>query len=516
MGERKTGRPQWTETAPRAYIRWIKGRAYAELGAWAAWGGRRQEPLVEQGEKAATKDPNTAAILFGVRLAELRKARERAPLLDGSGPEVPTALGEFIGFHLAAKANVQGRRRPSETQISLLESRLLHAARFLRAQGVRDVRQIEPRHVEAYMEHLRDVRPNHHPSLGRRRDVISTATQRKYLSALGNLLQRAKGKGLVTTNVVEDMVDKPTAEGSPTRHLERWEAALLLEAARRLFPVHAPGWPIYPLLAWELLTGCIESEAKSREMDDLRLPGDDEFPGGVVMVRTNVSRDRLKTEYRTRFLQLQPQLAEIMGEYLDSAQPPSGRLLFPGASGDEPIGDWRKALEQIAAAAGFAAGEVRTRRFRPTFATHRAYTLDESGQPMTALKLKAEMGHGSLDMLEERYFKNARFRRSRPHLEYRWSEYAEKHRTRLAEGLAASLSPGQTRVLHVLANRSFTAGDWMRQVGMAPGTFYPTRARLEQLELVACPEPGRGGRWELTEEGRAAVESFVSQLELAA
>lgn len=50
-----------------------------------------------------------------------------------------------------------------------------------------------------------------------------------------------------TTNVVEDMVDKPTAESSPTRHLERWEAALLLEAARRLFPVHAPGWPIYPL-----------------------------------------------------------------------------------------------------------------------------------------------------------------------------------------------------------------------------------------------------------------------------
>jgi hypothetical protein len=55
---------------------------------------------------------------------------------------------------------------------------------------------------------------------------------------------------------------------------------------------------------------------------------------------------------------------------------------------------------------------VLTRRFRPTFATHRADTMDESGQPMSVLKLRAEMGHGSPDMLEERRFKNARFRRS--------------------------------------------------------------------------------------------------------
>lgn len=56
---------------------------------------------------------------------------------------------------------------------------------------------------------------------------------------------------------------------------------------------------------------------------------------------------------------------------------------------------------------------------------HCAYTCDEVGQPMTALKLRAEMGLGSLKMLEERYFKQARFRRPRPHLEYRWSDWAD-------------------------------------------------------------------------------------------
>ncbi|HEX8691466.1 MAG TPA: hypothetical protein VF746_03400 [Longimicrobium sp.] len=62
---RGRGRPRGAEAEPRAYIRWINGRAYAELGAWAAWGGRRQEPLVETGEKAATQDPNTVLSLLG-------------------------------------------------------------------------------------------------------------------------------------------------------------------------------------------------------------------------------------------------------------------------------------------------------------------------------------------------------------------------------------------------------------------------------------------------------------------
>lgn len=473
MTERTRGRPNAAESEPRAYIRWINGRAYAELGAWAPWGGRRQEPLVEKGAKKATADPNTAAILFGLRLGELREKRRLRPQgTTPAGSAVPTLIGEFIGFHLAAKAEVQGRRRPSESEISIQRTRLLHAARFFRKHGVRDLRELEPWHVEEYREHLREVQPRPHPSGGRRRGTLSPATQRKYLGALGMLLERAKGKRVIPTNLVEDLVDKPTGEGSPTKHLELWEAALLLEAARRLFPLSRPGLPIYPLLAWELLTGCIESEAKSREILDLRLPGDVEFPGGVVMVRTNVSRDHLKTEYRTRYLQLQPQLAEIMTEYLAGPRVPGGRLLFPGGGRGPPDRRLAGALDEVAALAGFAPGEVRTRRFRPTFATHRAYTCDETGQPMTALKLRAEMGHGSMEMLEERYFKNARFRRSRPYPEYRWSEWADAYRARLTGGITAALSPGQARVL--CASRvPMATNEWMQSLGVREGSFHP-------------------------------------------
>jgi hypothetical protein len=517
MSERTKGRPRATEAEPRAYIRWIKGRAYAELGAWGEWGGRRQEPLIQPGEGKATQDPNTAAILFGQRVAELRRKRAQHPSGAHSlPPGVPTSIGSFIGYHLAAKADVKGRRQPSQTELSIQRTRLLHAARYFHGRGVRDLREIEPRHVEEYMEHLRDVKPNPHPSGGRRRGTLGFATQRKYLGALGHMLQRAKSKGIVATNLVVDLVDKPTGEGSPTKHLELWEAAILLEAARRLFPLTEPGLPIYPLLAWELLTGCIESEAKSRETVDLRLPGDLEFPEGVVMVRTNVSRAHLKTEFRTRYIALQPQLAEIMGEYLRSAQAPTGRLLFPGETPDEPVGDWRKALDEIARLAGFGAGEVRTRRFRPTFATHRAYTYDETGHPMTALKLRAEMGHGSMEMLEERYFKHARFRRSRPHLEFRWNDWADAHRAQLGRGIAASLSAGQARALSGLGAGAMRAGEWMRSLGMAPGTFYPARARLVQLELVACPDDGHGSCWELTADGQETVDALSAQREAAA
>jgi site-specific recombinase XerD len=507
----RQGRPSAAEIEPRASIRWIKGRAYAELGAWAKWGGRRQEPLVATGEAVATRDPNTAAILFAQRLGELRNKRAAKPTgAPAAASDVPTSIGAFIGYHLAAKADVKGRRRPSEAEIGLQRTRLLHAAKFLRTKGIRDLREIDHAAVEAYMEHLQET-PGARSTArsgGRRRESLDPSTQRKYLDALGNMLKRARSKGIIRTNFVEEMVDKPTADTSPTEHLEVWEAAILIEAARRLFPLSTPGLPIYPLLAWELLTGCIESEAKSREIMDLCLPGDREFPDGVVMVRTNQGRDKLKTAFRTRYLALQPQLAEIMGEYLRSARAPTGRLLFPGASPDEPIGDWRKALDEIAMVAGFEPGEVRTIRFRPTFATHRAYTCDEVGQPMSALKLRAEMGHGSMKMLEERYFKAARFRRPRPHLEYRWSDWADTYRDRLAAGIAAWLTPTLARTLSALAERPMASKEWAVQVGMADGTFYPARARLVQMELVVREGEGRGARWSLTEDGWATVRAL--------
>src|SRR5690606_31854483 len=144
-------------------------------------------------------------------------------------------------------------------------------------------------------------------------------------------------------------------------------------------------------------------------------------------------QDQLKTAYRERVIPLHVQLAEILQEYLKSPTAPTGPLLFPAArsGGTVPLGDWRKSLDRIATYCGFPAGSVRTRRFRVTYCTHRTYTLDESGQAMTPLKLQAEMGHGSLEMIDRRYFRHTRLRAARPQLEFRWAEWEAQYGDRL-------------------------------------------------------------------------------------
>ena len=200
------GRRPATETEPRAYIRWIGGRAYAELGGWAAWGGRRQEPLRAPGEKFATDQPNTAAIVFGYRLAELRENREAEKNATAAAVSVPTSIVSFIDYHLACKAEVVGRRGPSERELNLLRTRLIHAEMFFRRQGIHDLRELTRRVVVAYMEHLQKEVGNAPGHAGRRVDYLSRATQRKYLLALGNMLKRARRNGIIHTNFVADVL----------------------------------------------------------------------------------------------------------------------------------------------------------------------------------------------------------------------------------------------------------------------------------------------------------------------
>lgn len=207
MSGRYTGRPRATDTEPRAYIRWINGRAYAELGGWAAWGGRRQEPLRGNGEKYATDNPHTAAILLAQRIRELRERRAAEEAAAVAEP-VPTSIASFIGYHLACKAQVVGRRGPSERELNLLRTRLIHAGKFFLRQGVRDLRELTCGVVVAYIEHLQEEVGNARGHAGRRVDYLSPATQRKYLMALSNMLKRARSKGVIRTNFLADLLDE--------------------------------------------------------------------------------------------------------------------------------------------------------------------------------------------------------------------------------------------------------------------------------------------------------------------
>jgi integrase len=332
------------------------------------------------------------------------------------------------------------------------------------------------------------------------------------MDALGHMLQRAVSEARIQRNWVREKVDLPTPDASPTELLEVGECALLIEAARRLFPPNQPGRPIYPLLGFLLLTGCIESEREGVELSDIRLPGDPIFPKGVIIIRPNATRDHLKTLHRERMIPMPPQLAEILTEYLAGPTTPPGPLLFPepGSYGSVPMGDWRKTLDQIAKAAGFPRGAVRTRRFRVSFATHRLCTLDELGQPMTAWKLRGEMGHGTEQMIERRYGRYAKLRAKRPVLEFLWSEWRNHHINQFAAGLASILSEGQRTALEELgaALGGLSLIEWQNALGSNPGTFFPQRDRLLQLELITRENSERGSKCRPTDDGRAVLRAL--------
>jgi integrase len=498
----RRGRPPKSEEGaePRACVCWRNGRAYGEFRAWSRWGGGR-EPLVSEGDKFATKNPNTAAILFARRLQELKLLRSLHP--GGLSSGELDRIASYAGYHVAELANVQGRNPPTAEYVENIQLRLTCAARFFANRGVSLLRELNAALVHDFMLDLRTHRVRGRP--------LTRTTQRQYMDALGHMLQRAASEGRITRNWVREKVDLPTPCASPTELLEWGECALLLEAARRLFPSGAPGRPIYALLGFLLLTGCIESERAGVELADIRLPGDPEFPRGLVMIRPNASRRRLKTLHRDRLIPMHPQLAGILSEYLSGPDAARGPLLFPepGSDGSVPIGDWRKSLDRIAGAAGYAPGSVRTRRFRVAYATHRLCTLDENGLPMTAWKLRGEMGHGTEQMIERRYGRYAKYRAQRPELVYGWAEWSGRYREQLAAGLAQLLSPGQRQALACLgaSREGLNLADWQGKLGSGAEAFVPQRTRLLQLELVSA----RGSAYHVTEDGAAVLRCLCER-----
>ncbi len=119
--------------APRAGA-WIEtSRWPAPLSTTGSLPARERElkPVTvgpDAGERFATADATTASILFGERLKALRDLRRRNP--EGRSTTDEGRLATFVGYHLACKATVQGRHRPSPAYVDLLRTRLTHAARF--------------------------------------------------------------------------------------------------------------------------------------------------------------------------------------------------------------------------------------------------------------------------------------------------------------------------------------------------------------------------------------------------
>jgi hypothetical protein len=129
--------------------------------------------------------------------------------------------------------------------------------------------------------------------------------------------------------------------------------------------------------------------------------------------------------------------------------------------------------------------------------------VDEHGHPMTAVKLQAEMGHGSFQMIERRYFRHTRLRAARPQLEYRWADWSATYGDRLGQGarnMREGLTPKLRSVLSLLPPGGLSAKQWQVASGLPVGTFYYCRDVLLKRGYVQRVGVGRGASFRRVDE----------------
>lgn len=128
------------------------------------------------------------------------------------------------------------------------------------------------------------------------------------------------------------------------------------------------------------------------------------FRRKIVSIRPNKWRG-VKTAHSARTVPLWPQLEAVLGPYIMPAdRTPRTGLLFPTrnrAGETVVIRDFRKALAAMVKVAGLE-GRITPKVFRHTYCAARLQSLDQ-GHPVSPYTVKAELGHGSLAMIDRVY-----------------------------------------------------------------------------------------------------------------
>jgi integrase len=424
---------------------YLKGeRWYADFRDFADEGGGL-EAMIPPGERFATKSRAEAVKLGKARHDELKAARRRGPAPTGVDL---TRLGHFVDHHLEREASET--QRP-EAGLKQLEQQLETAVTHFGSEV--KVRAIRTADIRGYLDRLR-------------LDGLSPETQRKYLYALSKLLRRARAEEVVPMehNPIAALVNKPGKTPTEREWLEIPRAALVLEAARLYQPRRKDlGVPYaYPLIACLLLTGGRPAEVMGLQVADLN------FRDETIRFRKN-NRRRLKTQQSRRTVRMWPQLKAVLLAYMQGADRPQGRFLFPSPDNpDRPLAGMKKLLAEIALRTGLQ-GELTPKVFRHTYCAARLQTTD-NGHPVAMITVVEEMGHDSWEMVRDIYGHVGKVRRRADVVEYPLQPYMEELQHDLDK--LRQLSP----------ERNKHAGNLKNRVPL-PVELAVLRAGLEQPDL---------------------------------
>jgi integrase len=403
---------------PKSRIYWRdqggERRAYADF---RDLGGKRI-PLIPEGDKRATTNPELAEQIAAKRLQEIiagKRDRE-------AGKKPATPIGEYASYHLVAKAK-SGRY----SELWLEDSERMLGVAIEHFGKDRDLGTITVSEVQRYADVL-GTRPTKRKRSEDAPAMLGPGTVRHYLNVLSSLYERAESEERVGLgyNPVAKMLDKPAGTPEEAKWLTVAEGALLLESARTFAPQRARTFPfIYPLVATYLLTGGRETEVLGLEVNDV------DFANATITFRTNQWR-RLKTRKSGRTIPLWPQLAEILRAYVKATGRKAG-LLFPSPFLDKPgmIVDWRKQLDAIASRTGlWKAGDVRSKMLRHTYCSTRLQTTD-GDKPIAVFTVSRELGHANTKMVETVYGHVGNLPHRSSVVEYR----VQQHKAKLARHL---------------------------------------------------------------------------------
>lgn len=436
-----------------------KLRAYADLRDL----GGGQVALIPKGEKRAATDPAIAEELLRQRLNDLAEKR-RSRVLLGIDPDAE--LASYAIRHLQLKAE---SGEYSDRWLAISKKHLDRAvAFFTRYQHASDAEpDPEPRprnlaaisatDVQAYAKWLRDQGNGRGGTQGKQTiRAVQSLQARDQRGDRGHGTKSGRGDD-----------GQPTVPLSTTKPFEAEELALLLESARTLPRGGAGGRErllcAYELIATFALTGLRENEARHLDIRDV------DFGAACIDVRGSKTRGSIRT------VPLHPQLADILHPYVQRLRRRSGPL-FTGRTGG-PFGTWTGTLDAIAARVGYAPGEVRTRRFRVSYATHRS-TCD--GVDSNTVRL--ELGHGSFAMMERVYARaQRRSRRMGAEMAFRIEALGPEHAETVAK-LRSGWEPsaGQRAQRRELVQRFLEAvkGKSAPQVEALTGIPVPTVKRF--------------------------------------
>ena len=426
-------------------------RAYVDL---RKWGGPRQVALIPPGETYATTDLATAKDLAQelVDTLQAERAADRARAAEERRRETEAArhaalhgldrgaeLATYARRHLTALEKERATSEQWLDAVALMLDRAIHffdvhqvqnatseqRERHKGLQSPRNLAGISAPDVEAYVAWLGSDEgwawekarreqaalnlPARRAARGGKQGPFGSQHIRHHLNALSLLFRRAVSDGILPagSNPVAGLLRKPAIPQSQTEWLEPPQLALALEAARTYDPVREHGGrePLtcaYELLAFMILTGCRDDEARRMEVRHVHLA--DEFleiPG-------------TKTVNSFRTMPLHRQLGEILQAYLVR----TGRIfqknepLFVSDRTGGRVGDARKAFDAIARRAGLPAQRLRSRTLRVSYITHRLLSLDE-GRPVTTEMVRQEVGHSGSSKTIERVYAHVSRRRER-------------------------------------------------------------------------------------------------------